>query len=195
MSQTPEEKKAHKRDYDKAYRAAHLEENRAYARSNYAAHREKRLAQSRTYREANKERRLDWNKAYYKAHRIELLAKIKVYQAGHKYHASPNNRRANWMKGKYGLSSDGYDALLERQGGVCAICGKADWNGRGPVIDHDHVSGKVRGVICGHCNTALGMAFDNIPTLERMIEYLKRHAPKAEAHRVLMPEVAMEMNA
>ncbi len=75
---------------------------------------------------------------------------------------------------KYGLTPDDYEAMLERQGGVCGICGHVP-NGRRLCVDHDHATGKVRGLLCNGCNVALGAAKDEVSVLMRMIDYLKSY--------------------
>lgn len=61
----------------------------------------------------------------------------------------PIARRARQL-----LSPDEYEALLEAQGGVCAICGNPPAKRR-LSVDHDHATGKVRGLLCFRCNRAL----------------------------------------
>lgn len=82
---------------------------------------------------------------------------------------------------KYGLTPESYDALVAAQDGLCAICGRSERSKRtGEVIklsiDHDHETGKVRGLLCGSCNRALGLLQENPVTLERMAEYLRTTA-------------------
>lgn len=74
------------------------------------------------------------------------------------------------MKYKYGLDMDGYNALLMEQGGVCAICQKPGQL----VVDHDHVTGKVRGLLHHNCNKALGMLQDNPSFLDNAASYLRK---------------------
>lgn len=74
------------------------------------------------------------------------------------------------------------------QGGRCAICARSIiWNeplaNRGAVVDHCHVSGELRGVLCGHCNVALGHFNDDPAILMRAIEYLQRHQEVIDAYR------------
>lgn len=82
-----------------------------------------------------------------------------------------------WLKSQYGIDHEAYDQLLERQGGVCAICYKPPperANGGVLHVDHDHATGKVRGLLCRRCNPALG-AFDDDPArLRRAAEYLEK---------------------
>lgn len=56
----------------------------------------------------------------------------------------------------------------------CEICGKSEENnGKGLAIDHCHNTGKIRGMLCSNCNTALGLFDDNIDVMKRAIEYVK----------------------
>jgi Skp family chaperone for outer membrane proteins len=75
---------------------------------------------------------------------------------------------------KYGLTSETYNQMLLKQEGKCALCEKTF---TGQInIDHDHVTGNVRGLLCNHCNTSLGfiekciIMFPNI--LEKITKYL-----------------------
>lgn len=74
----------------------------------------------------------------------------------------------------YGLTHDEYMALLEEQGGVCAICGSAEDGDRSLSVDHDHVTGAVRGLLCNRCNPMLGYARDSITVLNAAIAYLEK---------------------
>lgn len=59
--------------------------------------------------------------------------------------------------GAYGLTEEEYDVMLAAQGGGCAMCGKTCRTGRQLAVDHDHLSGRVRGLLCVTCNQALGV--------------------------------------
>lgn len=81
-------------------------------------------------------------------------------------------RRA-FLRSTYGLEPSEFDRMLADQGGVCAICGTSDWGVKGPLVDHDHETGSVRGLLCIRCNSALGFVKDDVTTLARMIQYLR----------------------
>jgi hypothetical protein len=72
---------------------------------------------------------------------------------------------------RYGLTPATYEALRTTQGGVCAICQQAPK--RLLHVDHCHTSGKVRGLLCGPCNRALGLLNDNAKTLRAAASYLE----------------------
>jgi len=62
--------------------------------------------------------------------------------------------RRTHLKAKYDLTLEAYEAMLSRQNGACAICGDPS---KGPlVVDHDHATGRVRGILCNGCNGQLG---------------------------------------
>jgi hypothetical protein len=75
---------------------------------------------------------------------------------------------------KYGITEDQYVQMLEVQGHVCAICQTSEPTAKGWQIDHCHSSMKVRGILCQHCNTALGSFSDDVSRLKSAIDYLKR---------------------
>jgi hypothetical protein len=86
------------------------------------------------------------------------------------------DRRNNHLKKKYGITLDEYDFMLDTQQHKCASCGSVESgvsNG-GLVIDHDHLTGFTRGLLCGHCNIALGHVKDDINRLNGLIDYLKK---------------------
>lgn len=72
---------------------------------------------------------------------------------------------------RYGLSVEEHERLLVLQEYKCAICGKD--GGTALVIDHNHVTGVVRGLLCKGCNTMLGLAKEGTDLLEKAIEYLR----------------------
>jgi hypothetical protein len=77
--------------------------------------------------------------------------------------------RSYHLKRRYGLSEDDVKRLIEQQGDVCAICAVA----KPEHVDHDHLSGKVRGVLCFNCNGGLGQFKDDIGRLINAIAYLE----------------------
>lgn len=74
----------------------------------------------------------------------------------------------------YGVTLADYDEMLENQGNGCAICGMTpSENGRRLFVDHDHNTGKVRGLLCSKCNSGLAMFCDDSTLLLKAVEYLK----------------------
>jgi hypothetical protein len=77
----------------------------------------------------------------------------------------------------YGITAEEYTALLEAQGNRCAICRSDEWPGKDnqPHVDHCHVGGQVRGLLCGRCNNGLGQFKDDPVVLRAAAAYLERH--------------------
>lgn len=141
-----------------------------------ATHREEIRIRDRIYRAVHREKIKARARAYYAAHLEKMRAKTRTYQAAHRGKHNDDNRIYRLLH--YGLSQVAFDDLLNNQDGACAICRKADWNGRGPNIDHDHTTGKIRGLLCGHCNSALGLIKDDLNIAQAMVDYLKSKGGK-----------------
>lgn len=79
----------------------------------------------------------------------------------------------------YGLSWGEYNKLLEEQGGLCAICRKPQYTGRVKrlSVDHNHKTKKIRGLLCSHCNRAIGLFMESVEILRQAIEYLRKYEP------------------
>ena len=86
--------------------------------------------------------------------------------------------RAYYRQRKYGLSAADYQAMVEAQNGVCALCLRPETvkSRSGYVrplgVDHDHVTGRIRGLLCHHCNAGLGHFNDDPEVLNRLVAYL-----------------------
>ncbi len=78
-------------------------------------------------------------------------------------------------KNSYGLSKEDIDARLIEQKNCCDLCGEAFTEKRFPCIDHNHLTGNVRGMIHSKCNLLLGHANDKTPILRQAIAYLTRY--------------------
>jgi hypothetical protein len=78
----------------------------------------------------------------------------------------------------YGVTPDQYEQMMLGQDGRCAICRSEEWPGKGnrPHVDHDHATGKVRGLLCGKCNVGLGNLDDDPARLRAAAAYLEAHA-------------------
>lgn len=93
---------------------------------------------------------------------------------------NPEQRHMTVIKRKYGISKEIYFELMRCQNKKCAICemefGEVV-SGRGdvyrPCVDHDHNTGKVRGLLCHNCNRVLGIFKDSPLLFEKAITYLK----------------------
>lgn len=152
-------------DSDRAYHLAHREERLMYKKNYYLGHREDLLAKGRAYHLVNREK----DNARVRAHRLS--------------HCEDRRAREKVLvlKRQHGLTPAEFESLLKIQGGVCAICKKSEWNGKRPHIDHDHRTGKIRGILCGKCNRALGFIDDDPDIALAIIEYLNKFKNKEDA--------------
>jgi len=79
------------------------------------------------------------------------------------------------LQRKYDLTHDEYLELSDSQNGCCAICNIDPGIDKNLHVDHDHETGKVRGLLCTQCNSGLGMFKDRIRLLASAIVYLEDH--------------------
>lgn len=87
------------------------------------------------------------------------------------------------LKKMFGIGLEQYNAMLEQQGGVCAICGKTDkrihHRTNRPMnlaVDHCHKTQKVRALLCSPCNHGIGNFNEDIALMQSAIRYLEKHA-------------------
>jgi hypothetical protein len=126
----------------------------AYSREHYLANKEQYAAKSKAWREANPERA----KANRRRSYLENKAENKTYSTTYK------------RKQKYGVDDAEYQRLLAKQNKLCAICAKTCT--RQLAVDHDHVTGRVRGLLCNSCNRGLGYFKDSQVLLGNARDYL-----------------------
>lgn len=81
----------------------------------------------------------------------------------------------NDLKKHYNMSVEDYNSLYDRQNGSCACCGANSTEfRRGLHVDHDHITGKIRGLLCTKCNPGLGYFDDSIKKLQLAVAYLEK---------------------
>lgn len=130
------------------------EENTKWRRANP----EKMAANKRRYRDKNGERlRVQQRAAYHALNAADPTAAKLV-------------RRKQHMAARYGLTVEAFERLLEEFDGKCGICRRTSQR---LVVDHDHETGAVRGILCVKCNVSLGAFGDSIRGLKTAIAYLK----------------------
>ncbi len=86
------------------------------------------------------------------------------------------------LKKHFGITLEEYNRMKEAQRDSCAICGKPETTfdskqqkTRELSVDHCHTTGKIRGLLCAHCNHAIGKFKDNVELLQKAIDYLKEN--------------------
>lgn len=120
----------------------------------------------RAWYDANRDKAIANVKRWQQENRVEYNAKQRAYRSKRR-----EVEREGHLRRTFGISQADYDALLAKQGGGCAICGKP------PAkialhVDHDHETGEIRGLLCVGCNNALGQFHDDSRLLTRAICYI-----------------------
>lgn len=133
------------------------------------------LKQHAAWRAANPEHMRDQSRGEAKRRRKRNSEKERI------------NQRKWHIKTKYGISTERAEAILADQGGKCPVCEMTisftfDRVERSAAhIDHNHVTGSIRGILCSSCNTAIGKLKDSEMVLWRAILYLRQHRAQATA--------------
>lgn len=104
-------------------------------------------------------------RAYYQRNREEIMSKSTEYKR-----RNPGRVKAYLLKYKYKLTPEERASMMEEQRGCCEICGT--FQGEKLEIDHNHATGKVRAMLCHHCNMGLGMFKDDMELLSLARSYL-----------------------
>ena len=88
-----------------------------------------------------------------------------------------DRERNNHLRRAYGISLADYKRMLNEQDGKCACCGTEEAGGKHGTwnVDHDHITGDVRQLLCKDCNIVLGIVQDSPEHLERLIAYILKH--------------------
>ena len=113
---------------------------------------------------------------YYERNRAKVIS-----DSHERYHANPTRARrvtrAATLVRDYGITSEQYAEMLAKQKGVCAIChGPPTRGDRHFSVDHCHLTGRVRALLCSGCNTGIGMFLDDPELLRRAVAYLEEHS-------------------
>jgi len=174
---------AHTRAYLKEYRsrpdikAKIKESNREYHSRPDVKMRHKEREREYRSRPEVRERRLIRERSRsatpeFKARRRMYLSKPEVKARVKKNNSRPEHKQymRGWaVKTKYGISGEEYIMMVNERHGRCDICGNTPTE---LCVDHNHTTGKIRGLLCINCNMALGQFNDNIKLLESAVQYL-----------------------
>lgn len=143
--------------------------------------RQENVVKSREWRRNNREKVAEWRREDYKNN----PEKYKAWAAAHieKNGAYDGDMRA---ARRFKISLEEYYSMIDSQGNRCAVCKEYETrviNGKfcRLCVDHDHKTGKIRGLLCHDCNTALGKFEDNVERIRSAIEYLNKHKSAADA--------------
>ncbi len=137
------------------------EARRAYLRSYNAANQDRLRSLHRQWQENNREKLSEYRKRHHAKRLEDDLESVRREQ------------RQAWLMRQYGLTIGDHESLVAAHDNRCAICKVQADDGKPLHIDHDHKTGRVRGLLCGHCNRGIGLFRDNPAVLRRAIEYLR----------------------
>lgn len=107
---------------------------------------------------------------YYLANREKAFAQMAIWRAANPERHAAARRRSD-LRLTYGLTPEAYQTLHDRQEGLCAVCNTRSGR-RALHVDHDHVTGVVRGLLCSDCNRGIGLLKDDPSILRAAIAYL-----------------------
>lgn len=135
---------------------------------------------NQTYYEKHKERIKENVKEYYHNHkeahrntsrRYKNRNRNKVRAAGRKYyHNNKTKDKAYKLRKLYGISLEEYADKSQAQNEVCLICGRINTKNRDLCVDHNHQTGRIRGLLCTGCNIRLGWFENNMETILKYLE-------------------------
>lgn len=128
------------------------------------------------------EEQREWDRQYQMRYRVKnrdrLQAQRAEFRAANRDKLRGEYRVAN-LKRLYGITTEDYAAMNEAQHGQCAICERSGSSrGRRLAVDHDHATGKIRGLICDTCNVKIiSLAFDGTGLFVKALSYLSGWRP------------------
>lgn len=103
--------------------------------------------------------------------RQENPDRLKFHQMTH-YKKNRHRVRASQRNAKYSLAKDQFRTMMANQEGLCAICEESFQPDKQFAVDHSHMTGKIRQLLCSRCNTGIGQFLDDPMLVERAMHYL-----------------------
>ncbi|HXZ03838.1 MAG TPA: endonuclease domain-containing protein [Ktedonobacteraceae bacterium] len=157
------------KDPDKRREAARI------ATAKWRANHPDRAKESNRLHDARRsEKRKQYKRAMEKARYWEN-PELEREQARKRRYDKPEVNRAYKLRKNYGISLEQYQAMFEEQNGCCAACHLPPEEGRMLVIDHNHDTGEVRGLLHNNCNVIVGMTREDSSLLFHLAEYMEKH--------------------
>jgi hypothetical protein len=140
-------------------KACEIARNQAWYRKNQ----KRAIAHAKRWQQVNAERVREYQRQYRADH-------AQLFREGH-------------LRRVFDFTGAQYQALLEAQGGGCAVCGRAPRAGRSLHVDHNHKTGVIRGLLCFRCNVGIGHFREDTLRMADAIVYLARGRPALEPDR------------
>ena len=123
------------------------------------------------WRESNPDKRKEQKRRHYEKHKDKIDQRAKDW-----YENNKERHVHNALLRKYGVTLDQYNLLRAQQDFRCAVCNDHEADvGKKMFVDHDHVTGKIRKLLCTKCNVGIGMLRDSPDIMERAAKYIRDH--------------------
>ena len=163
--------------YDRGYRRKYRKKIQKYKESYRRQHRKELNEKQKQYYRENREKKLEYSKKYYSEHRSEVL---EYFRKRYKNPEVKLRQKARSRQKRYGLSSIEYNKMINKQKNKCAVCPTklSKLPSKQVHVDHDHKTGKVRGLLCQKCNLALGLLKENLLIVRSLLKYLGKYERK-----------------
>lgn len=163
--------KEEKAIYHKNYREKNKDTLKQKKKDYHIANKDKIHEHKKKYYKINAEKIKLKQKNYYKNNKNKVKNYIKTYNKAHS-----DAYRERILKSRFGITLDDYVKMFNEQKGKCHIC-KIHQSKLTKIlhVDHNHATNKIRGLLCAHCNLAIGMFKDDKKLLSNAIKYLNKY--------------------
>lgn len=155
-------------DYSKKYYQENKESIKEKRRKYYQENKEVEYERTKKWRADNPEKA----KELTTGGNMRRLEKEKAFSVSNPEEAKRRARNSTYRK-RYGITLEEYETMEKDQGMTCAICKSKCKRYEFLSVDHCHKTGKVRGLLCHKCNSAIGYLGESVENLENAIKYLK----------------------
>ena len=148
------------------------EEKRQYFRDYYLKNNER----VRQYRKINREKINERSRKWAKSNNEKCKKSVYRWRDNNPARLHKIDTRTH-LKKRYGITPEDYAKMLSNQSGGCEICGKPSTNYKRRLhVDHDHLTGNLRGLLCVKCNLGIGYFNDSVGLLDNAKEYLVKYS-------------------
>ena len=129
--------------------------------------RQKKKEYRKKWNRENKEQRLEYNREFYKRHTLKMRSRSRIF-----YYKNREKELDRMRLSKYGITGDEFRKIIKEQNNQCPICMRS--TKKNLSVDHNHSTGKIRGIICNDCNLAVANAGDSPKILRALAIYLEK---------------------
>jgi len=158
--------------YNAEYYATHKDVLNNNKRQKYAQDSETNLSMQHKSYINNRDKRIEGASNYYHTNKDRINVERRArWSTDGEYRTK---KRLQGIASRYGITIEEYLELYEQTDGKCAICDVRP-DTRALHVDHNHTTGNIRGLLCHHCNTAIGLLKEDPNIISKVLEYLKVH--------------------